>query len=286
MYTTLMLIKTKLKQVLLGTTALLLLFAISMPLKVLANHQQTQLGDVPTYAHFGQPHGYIISGDFTFIMATHGKIDRAEFKVTKAGDANNVLGTYSSTSVIPGADGDSLYNLVWNSSGFADGDYWLFGNIYAYGETWTDFARHYDGKGRLDFSVKNPVAPPPVSGDPAESNCKDDLGKAKKLADQIYEKQNKNLLFIDNFLQQTTLFYEKNVPDAPGKAAELAKVAEVRKTASDSLVTLNKLGDFTCEASLKDQVNEFLNQADVSRDSLDAYKDSVINLILKVLEQV
>jgi hypothetical protein len=243
----------------------------------------------PISATFGQPHGYVVSGDFTFILQVHGKVDRVTFKVTKANDVNNPLGTYSATSVIPGTNGDNYYNLVWNSQSFNDGDYWLFANIENDSVSpngWTDFARHVDGTGHLAFKVKNPVVTPPPVTQPPENTCSAKLEKAKQKAKQIYDKQNTNLLFIDNFLQQTTLFYQQKAPQSKDRDAQLVQVSDARKQASDSLVKLDKLNDFTCEGSLKEQVHAYLQQTSDTRDKLDGYKDSVINLILQVLEEV
>ena len=59
-----------------------------------------------------------------------------------------------------------------------------------------------------------------------------------------------------------------------------------RKDTSDSIVVLEKSKNFTCEGSLKQQAENYLDNSVEARNKLDEYKDSVINLILNVLEEV
>lgn len=263
-----------------------LITLILVPSTALANHQTSSTyGDRPIYGHFGQPHGYVVSGDFTYIVSTHGKVDRVTFKIVKEGDINNILGTYTQTSITPGTNGDNYYNLVWNSTPFKDGNYQLFADVENDTVTpngWRDFVVHYDGKNHLKFKVENPkVIIPPVTA-PPDDKCTNRLDKAKQLALKVYTKQNNNMKFIDNFLQQTTLFSRKSAPTL-NLDGELTKVSEARKQASDNVVTLNKTGDFNCDGDLKEQVKNYLTQSEKTRSSLDTYKDSVISYMLKVL---
>jgi hypothetical protein len=276
------------KSTLIKTIIAIVSLSLVIPATAAANHQHTQLGDQPIYGHFGQPHGYVISGDFTF-TAVHGKVDRVVFDVVKPTDINKSLGHYTQTSITPGSGGDNYYNLVWNSSGFQDGEYWLFGYVESDTATpngWRDTIFHYDGTNHLRFSVNNPEAESPKPTQPPEDGCNSKLENAKKIAGQIYDKQKSNLLFIDNFFQQTSLFYEKNAPEPKTNDKTFDQVSAARKEASDSLVKLDKLNDFTCQGSLKQQVQSYLQQTTDTKNKLDNYKDSVINLIVKVLEDL
>jgi hypothetical protein len=264
-------------------------FILVLPATALANHQHTQLGDNPVYGHFGQPHGYIISGDFTFIVQTHGSVDRVLFKIVKPNDINNVLGNYAQTSITNGINGDKYFNLVWNSTGFADGSYYLFADVESDSATpngYRDTVFHYDGTNHLGFSVKNPIVTPPPISQPPEDTCSSKLDNAKRIASRIYEKRNSTLIYIDNFLQQTTLFYKKNATNVKNHDGDLIKIGEIRKAASDSTVTLDKLSDFTCGQSLRVQVDNYLDKSSNARNQLDDYKDSVINLMVIVLGEL
>lgn len=236
---------------------------------------------------FGQPHGYTLSGDFTFIVGTKGTVDRVIFKIVKANDINNVLVNREATSVSNGTDGTKYFNLVWNSTGMSNGDYKLFADVECDSCTangFRDFATHYDGKNHLAFKVDNPavVVTPPTK--PPENVCSARLENAKKRATAIYQKHKTTLLYIDNFFQQTTLFYENKNLEIENHDATLNEIGQLRKTASDSILVLEKQKDFNCDGNLKDQVQAYLKSSAETRNDLDEYKDSVINLILGILE--
>lgn len=260
------------------------------PLTALATHKNSeQYGEISsTYGHFGQPHGYVISGDFTFIVEATGPVNRVTFKITKASDRTTALQTYGHTAVTASGDKTKFFSLLWNSTGFADGDYLLFADVHDDSTPggWQDFAVHYNGANSLAFTVKNPVIPTPPPSDPPEDTCSDNLNNAKKYAKQIYDKHNSSLGYIDQFLQLTTLFYKKNESTVKNHDSELAQISEVRKAASDSIVTLEQLKNFSCETNLKDQVDSYLAKSEETRNQLDDYKDSVINLMVKVLEEL
>jgi hypothetical protein len=245
-------------------------------------------GTYELYGKFGQPHGYVISGNFTFIVQTKGPVDRVEFSIYKPNQISDVskrLAYYMQTSITSGSDGTKYFNLVWDSTGWADGDYWLLANIESDSATpngYRDFVTHIAGGNHLEFSVKNPkVTPPPTT--PPEDSCSKKLSGAKKFADNIYNRYNKNLTYIDNFSQQTTFFYKENSSKLSNHDADLTKISTARKDASDDIVKLNTLKNFTCDTSLKDQAVNYLSVSADTRNKLDSYKDSVIDLMVSIL---
>lgn len=265
--------------------------AFSLPVVSSANHQNMgQYGAKFFYGHFGQPHNYVLSGNFTFIVSTNAKVDRVTFMGFKANepslDISRAVFNNQSTSVTTASDGTKYFSFVWNSLGVEDGNYKLYANVHcdSCSPASQDYVVHYDGKGYLEFKVDNPAFTPPPNQGPAENTCKAKLSEATSSANKIYEKQKSNLLFVDNFLQQTTLFYEnKNMEvDNPDL---LSKMGQVRKDASDSVLLLEKSKDFNCEGNLKEQVDNYLENSAAARNKVEQYKDLVINLILEVLEK-
>jgi len=249
-----------------------------------ANHQGSQ----PIYGHFGQPHGYVISGQFTFIVETHGDVDRVNFKIQKANDPSYFVSENYQSSITKGTNGDNYFNLLWDTRYIDEGDYKLFAdmeNNTATPNGWRGAVVHYDGTDHLNFSVKHSpaVTPPPVVELP-ENSCAERVDKANSISKRIYDKQSKNLIFIDNFMQQTTLFANKYSKQDHNK--ELLGISESRKAASDAIVALDKLKTFTCNQGLDEQKSTYLAKSTEVRNALDHYKDSVINLMLKVIGEV
>lgn len=265
---------------------------IMLPIVSLASHQNIgQYGEKYFYGHFGQPHNFVISGDFTFIVSANPKVERVSFKVYKASETN--LGIAPAiidtdyTSVTTAYDGTKYFNLVINSWGMEDGDYKLYATVWcdSCGPNGSqDYVVHMTGQNYLEFKVDNPeITPPPIS-EPAENTCQNKLTQANSYAESIYTKQKSNLLFIDNFFQQTTLFYEnrKIKIDDPEL---LVKISEARKSASDSVLMLEKTKNFNCQGNLREQVKNYLQNSAETRNKMEQYKDLVINLILDVMEK-
>lgn len=237
---------------------------------------------------FGQPHESVVSGNFTFIVQTKGPVDRVLFNIWKpnqVGDISKSLGNYTQTSISKGSDDTQYFNLVWNSTGFADGEYWLMANVESDTATpngFRDAVTHVAGGLHLAFKVQNPkVIPPPVV--PPENACQAKVGGAKKYAEQLYAKQNSNLTFIDNFAQQTTFFYKNNSSSVKNHDKEITDISVARKAASDQVVQLNGLKNFTCDNNLRTQVTNYLSVNAAARNKLDTYKDAVISLMVKLL---
>lgn len=264
------------------------LLTLSIP--VFATHTYSEQYGTTTnlYGHFGQPHGYVISGDFTFIVTASKATEYVNFKIIKGEDYNNVLQQRNATSVTRGEKED-YYSLDWNSSGFENGDYKLFADVECdscteYGARDTVF--HYDGKNHLEFTVENPVIQKPVIVEPKEDTCSEKLEEALELSDNIVTKHKDNLKFIDNFLAQTSNFYEKQNLESAEFVDQQASVNGFRETSSSSLVVLESLAEFSCESNLKEQVGNFVEQSRTTRDSLDSYKDGVINLIIILIGEL
>lgn len=270
----------KLKKSFLKTILAAVFLTLIIPASAHANHQGSQ----PLYGHFGQPHNYVVSGEFTFSVQVHGKIDRVNYRIVKANDINKVLGTYGATSTSKGYDGDTLYNLVWNSAGFEDGDYRLYAEIESDTATpngWRDTVVHYNGVNYLEFIVKNPVVMPIPPTQPPENNCNTKLNKANKITSKIYDKQKKNFEYIDSFMQQVTVFATNH--STTTYEAELKSINETRNESSDLLIGLDTIKTLNCDNSLDVQVSNYLKESAKTRNSLDKYKDSVINFILTVI---
>ncbi len=258
-------------------TALLILFS---PAAVLASHDTKE-----PYGHFGQPHELVVSGEFTFIVEVIGRPEITWFSIYKSSATNpRQTGVFNgtATSVTEGVGGANYYNLVWDSTGVEDGDYVITGDLDMDGIIY-----HYNGKEFLSFKVDNPDPPATPSDDTSapDPTCETSLSTAKDIANDVYDKHSNNLTFIDNFFQQTTLFYEKNDLGIEGHEETLNDIAELRKRASDSVVRLKDLKDFKCgDMSLKGQVDYFVEESRDTRNFLDNYKDATINLMLGILE--
>ncbi len=240
---------------------------------------------------FGQPHNYVVSGDYTFVVSTQGKVDRVHFYVYPAEttelDVSKAVFSGDQTSVTVLPEEGKYFNLVWNSSAIKDGDYKLYAQIECdscSANGWRDIVKHATGDGYLEFSVDNPDPTPTPTQSPVEDTCSKDLDKAIQLSETIYTKHNTNMLFIDNFLQQTTLFYQKNGLSVSGFEEAQQQTEQMRKKASDKIVLLSSGKGFSCEGSIKNQVETFLADSEATRDALDDYKDSVISLIVSILD--
>lgn len=273
---------------------LTLLVALLLSPAVFASHKDSeQYGPGGLSGHVAQPHGHIVSGDFTFIVSASQDVERVNFNIVSPNNINESLGRYDVSQASQASDGTKYFKLVWNSTGFKDGNYRLYANVICdkcsppYGGQ--DYVVHFAGGAFLEFTVKNPeitYAPAPGDGAFDEAACQNNLPEAKVLAKTILDKNSKRLLFIDDFMQQSVLFYERSEAQIEDYNSLQGKVNESRKVASDLLVKLKVQGDFDCKSNLGAQIDSFLGTSAEFRDQSDDYKDSVINFILKVIEVV
>lgn len=266
-------------------TAFLFVLLLGIPVTVLARHNENGV----LFGHYGQPHNDEASGDIRFTVEVTGSADRVVFSVAKKAEPAKYLDTKTVTT-FTSYGGYTYYKLTWNSTGYDNGDY----RLYSYVECddcaeggYSDQVHHWgDNREYLEFKIINPEVPPPPAAEPPEDTCTGKLDEANTKAAALYEKHKANLLFIDSFYQQSTLFYERQNLDLQSYQNLLAGIGEKRKAASDDLVALEEYQTFSCEASLKDQALNFLGESSDARNNLEAYKDSVINLILAMLEEL
>lgn len=287
---------------------LLLLLSFSFVLissgTALATHKDPAIyGADSLQGHFGQPHGTEISGNFTFIVSASKSTDWVGFKLFSDSDPSytNRLADYNKNApsyVAP--DSTEYYNLTFDSTTLPDGTYRLLANVdcktCSGGGPLTDTVVHYDGKPYLRFKISNPVfesptpvseAPTPVSDGAGTSNnsCIEKRDEAKKIAESILKKYDDQQAFADNFMQQTTLFYQNNKLSVSDFDAIQKGMSDKRKIASDNLVELKRKAAFSCDNDLKTQVSDFLSVSDKVQSANDAYKDSVIEFILVILKE-
>lgn len=263
----------------------------SFPVNAFAIHQTSELGDSPIYGHFGQPHEYVLSGEFEFIAEVKGDLDRVEFSIFKSGeslDVNNAIAREVIAEPSYTYGGFNYYKFLWNSQATDDGDYKLFGNIQCDDCTpngWQDYISHHDGMGYLRFMVDNPETSPPPNVDQGDVDCTAESIRIKELSSKLYKKHQNNLQYIDDFLQHVNLFYERSDIKIANYDEILTDITSTRNSASNALALLESFSP-ECNVELSSQVREFISNSVDTRNKLDNYKNGVIELTLKIIKEV
>ncbi|RJO59974.1 hypothetical protein C4544_06410 [candidate division WS5 bacterium] len=178
------------------------------------------------------------------------------------------------------------YGFIWDTTKVPNGQYKWYASLKCSSCAPQDWVMQPDLETRyLELTVDNPQeypsTPPTQDGDP--SSCSQSLNGANDLTQQILEKSQNRLFFIDGFLQQVRTFYVSEKRQAENYDTLSRKADESRKLASDSVVVLEQKSKLTCNNDLSTQITGFTDQLEITRNNLDTYRDDVINLILEII---